>query len=102
MSVSRKRTFTIFKIVFAILFWISTAAGTYLYFHYERTSPSDPDPSVGRIYAERQIGVIFYLTSGERNLLRWLTAGGFLCFFLGAACYRLEKRSIPPGIALDR
>ena len=93
-SATRKRTFAILKSVFAVLFLISTAAWMYLYFHYERTSPPDPNPIVGQIYSERHIGVIFYLTAGERDLLRWLTAGGFLCFCLGAACHQLEKRSL--------
>ena len=84
MSVTRRRTFAILKVVFAILVWISLG-----------TSPSDPDPRVGRVYPERHIGVVFYLTSCERNLLRGLTAGGFLCFLLRAVCYQLEKRSDP-------
>jgi hypothetical protein len=91
---TRRRTFAILKSVFAILFVISTAAWTYLYAHYERTSPPNPNPIVGKVYPERHIGVILYLTAGERDLLRWLTAGGFLCFCLGAACYQLEKRSL--------
>ena len=97
MSATRRRTFAILKVVFAVLVWVSLGAWIYLYNHYERTSPSDPDPLVGRVYPERHIGVVFYLTSGERNLLRGLTAGGLICFLLGAVCYQLEKRSEPSG-----
>lgn len=98
MSATRRRTFATLKVVFAILVWISLATWIYIYNHYERTSPSDPDPSIGRVYPERHIGVVFYLTSGERNLLRGLMAGGFLSFLLGAACYQMEKRSDPSGV----
>jgi len=84
------------KWVFSVIFLISICANTYLFFHYEHTRPSAPDPLVGRIYSEHQIGVNFYLTSNERNLLRCLTAVGFVSFFLGAACYHLEKRSSLP------
>ena len=101
MSATRRRTFVILKVVFAILCWISWGAWIYLYNQYERTSPLDPDPRAGRVYPERHIGVVFYLTSGERDRLRDLAAGAFLCFLLGAACYQLEKRSGPPR-ALDR
>jgi hypothetical protein len=95
---TRRRTFAILKVVCAILFWISLGASTCLFFHYEHTRPNEPNPFAGRIYPEHQIGVNFYLTSSERNLLRGLTAGGFICFFLAAACYRLEKHSGPTGV----
>jgi hypothetical protein len=75
MSATYRLTFAISKVVFAILFWISLAAWIYLYNHYARTSFADPDPRVGRVYRERHIGVVFYLTSDERNVLRSLTGG---------------------------
>jgi hypothetical protein len=102
MSATRRRTFAVSKLVFGLAFLISTVAHTYLFFHYERTRPKDPNPFTGRIYVEHHIGVNFYLTASERNQLRWLTVSAFLFFFLSAACYQLEKRSGPPRVASDR
>jgi hypothetical protein len=56
------------------------------------TRPSKPDPLVGRIYPQHQIGEVFYLTSHEQLLWYFLMAAGVLFFFLAAAFYVFGKR----------
>jgi hypothetical protein len=87
-----RRTLVILKSISGAIFFMTLFTEMYLYLHYEHTRPSGADSHVGRIYPEHHIGV-FYLTAGERDLLRSLAAASFICFFLGVACYQLEKRS---------
>ena len=80
------------KVTSAILslsFWIASCV---LLYHYASTRPSRPDPQGGRIYAQRQIGVVFYLTSRERFIWRSLMIAGGGFFLLTAGLVALKKR----------
>ena len=78
-------------------FWLGAS---FLYGHYEKTRPPQPDPGTGRIYAYRHIEHVFYLNAQER--LRWrgllLATGVCLAVMGGAEIYmrRSGKPSHPP------
>jgi hypothetical protein len=85
------RTVKILKVVSAVLslaFWIASCL---LWYHYVATRPSQPDAAVGRVYAERQIEQVFYLTATERSIWYLLTGAGVSCFLLGVGSHMFGK-----------
>jgi hypothetical protein len=82
------------KIIAAVLSLSFWTASCILWYHYSATRPSAPDPAQGRIYGERQIGDVFYLTSKELIVWRALAISGVVFFIATAGLYLLEKRAL--------
>jgi hypothetical protein len=87
-EVERVKTYRIISGVLSLVFWIASAL---LWYHYALTRPSRPEPEVGRIYAHRQIGEIFYLTAHEQLLWRSLALAGVAFFILAVVIYQCER-----------
>ena len=87
-EVERVKTYRVVSGVLSLVFWIASCL---LWYHYALTRPQKPDPEGGRIYAHRQIGEVFYLTSREQVLWRSLALAGVGFFILAVAIYQCER-----------
>ena len=68
--------------VFALLLW---ASSLFLFYQYDATRPTSPQPFEGRVFSQNNHGHVVYLTAEEdfrTDLMNWVAFGIFMIGFL--------------------
>lgn len=74
--------------VFALLLWASSLS---LFYQYDATRPTSPEPFEGRVFSQNNHGHVVYLTAEENlrtNFMNWVAFG---IFMIGALIQHVQE-----------